>query len=221
MAAVASYVRNNFGNIGVVRHAGRRRARARRDGHAQDAVDRARNRERRCRCSCRPIRPGSHGESQRRGRRSRADHQGWTSVQPPAAGMWLQVELPQATRISEVQFNAPGGGRGNPAPGAGPAPAPPAAGQTPTPASVVVFREFQVQTSIDGKTWSQPIAQGTVSTAPMRRSRRIREVRADHADGGRRGPWTAADPERPRAPAGGVIPMGLPLEPGAARATTF
>ena len=34
----------------------------------------------------------------------------------------------------------------------------------------------------------------------------LREVRADHADDGRAESWTAGDPERPRAPAGGVIP---------------
>jgi mono/diheme cytochrome c family protein len=93
---------------------------------------------------------------------------GWTSMQPQQPGMWVQIEMPQTTRISEVQFNAPGGGRGNPARGAAPAPTPPTAGQTPTPASPPpspVFREFQVQTSTDGKTWSKPVAQGMVATA--------------------------------------------------------
>ena len=42
VAAVASYVRNSFGNSRRVRHAGRRRARARRDRGPQGAVDRRR-----------------------------------------------------------------------------------------------------------------------------------------------------------------------------------
>lgn len=90
---------------------------------------------------------------------------GWTSMEPQQPGMWVQIEMPQATRISEVQFNAPGGGRGNPARGTGAAPAPPATGPTPTPAVPVVFREFQVQTSTDGNTWTKPIAQGIVAAA--------------------------------------------------------
>jgi mono/diheme cytochrome c family protein len=90
---------------------------------------------------------------------------GWTSGEPQQPGMWLQIELPQATRIAEVQFNAPGGGRGNPARGAGAGPAAAAPGQVATPpAAPPVLREYQIQTSTDGTSWSQPVARGTVAT---------------------------------------------------------
>jgi mono/diheme cytochrome c family protein len=84
---------------------------------------------------------------------------GWTSAEPQQPGMWVQVELPQPARISEVQFHAPGGGRGLPARGAGPATG---AGAANAPA---VLREYQIQTSTDGTTWSPPVARGTVATA--------------------------------------------------------
>jgi hypothetical protein len=84
--------------------------------------------------------------------------------------MWLQVEIPQAVRLTELQFEssavpivtepivpgAPprsggGGGRG------GAAAAPPPVGFP---------RGFQVQVSMDGTTWSAPVAQGA-STGPF------------------------------------------------------
>ena len=36
---------------------------------------------------------------------------GWTSAEPQRAGMWFQVELPEAVPVTEVQFDAAGGGR--------------------------------------------------------------------------------------------------------------
>jgi mono/diheme cytochrome c family protein/glucose/arabinose dehydrogenase len=86
---------------------------------------------------------------------------GWTSAEPQQAGMWVQVEFPQALTINEVQFNAPGGGPGGGGARAGAPPAPgvPAAGAPP-----VVPREYQVQTSADGKTWSRPVSSGPIST---------------------------------------------------------
>ena len=90
---------------------------------------------------------------------------GWTSAEPQQPGMWVQIELPQATRISEVQFNAPGGGRGNPARGGGAGPGAGAPGQaSAAPAAPPVLREFEIQTSTDGKTWGKPVARGTVAT---------------------------------------------------------
>ena len=58
IANIASYVRNSFGNTGVVRHAGGRGAGARREHGPQDAVDLRRARRRRSRGCCRPIRRG-------------------------------------------------------------------------------------------------------------------------------------------------------------------
>ncbi len=50
---------------------------------------------------------------------------GWNTGEPQKAGMWLQVELPQAVNLTEVDFNVPagrgggGGGRGRGAAGRG------------------------------------------------------------------------------------------------------
>jgi mono/diheme cytochrome c family protein len=107
----------------------------------------------------------------------------WSSGAPQQAGMWLQVELPQATTVTELQFESavvpaenvsavPGaptrtaipaglggrGGRGGAPGAAGAAPAPPAA-PTP-PASPGYPRGYQVQVSMDGVTWGSPVAQG-------------------------------------------------------------
>ena len=95
--------------------------------------------------------------------------QGWSSGEPQAAGMWLQIEFPEVTTISELQFIAPGGGRG-----AGPgraAGAPPAAGGAPagvagapaTPPPPPVQRDYQVQLSTDGRTWGTPVARGPIT----------------------------------------------------------
>jgi mono/diheme cytochrome c family protein len=89
--------------------------------------------------------------------------QPWTSGIRQQPGMWLQVELPQPVRLTEVQFEsgavavvedpivpgAPprsGGGRGAAA-----------------PAGVGFPRGYQVQVSTDGSTWSAPVAQGAGS----------------------------------------------------------
>ena len=50
--------------------------------------------------------------------------------------MWLQVELPAAISLAEVQFTAAGGGRRGGAP------------------AVVAPKAYQVQISTDGLTWS-------------------------------------------------------------------
>ncbi len=105
----------------------------------------------------------------------------WTSGQPQQAGMWLQVELPQPVPLTEVEFQSspvaldaqpavPGaptrtglGGRGIP-------------GAPPPPPLLPGFpRGYQVQVSMDGSTWSKPVAQGNgtgvrtdVTFAPVR-----------------------------------------------------
>jgi mono/diheme cytochrome c family protein len=102
----------------------------------------------------------------------------WTTAVPQAADMWYQIELPQAAMVTEVQFNSGspggrgGGGRGAPpaaAPGgrAGGPPAPPPFGSYPI--------AYKVQVSMDGTTWSAPVGQGqgspattVVSFAPVR-----------------------------------------------------
>ena len=47
---------------------------------------------------------------------------GWTSGTPQEAGMWVQVELPQALTLTEVQFNTPAGRGFGPPPAAVPGP---------------------------------------------------------------------------------------------------
>ena len=100
----------------------------------------------------------------------------WTTAVPQEPGMWYQVELPQAVRIAEVQFDSgpPGGarrtgrgrgagggrgaaGRGSVAPEVAAPPPPPVFGTFPT--------AYQVQVSLDGKSWSRPVAQGSGSAA--------------------------------------------------------
>jgi mono/diheme cytochrome c family protein len=100
---------------------------------------------------------------------------GWSSPAPQAAGMWFQIELAQATTITEVQFDSAvgfGGRGGRGARGAAPAAAPPAAPPTPIISSP---RGYSLQTSMDGTTWGAPLAQGkgesartTVTFAPTR-----------------------------------------------------
>lgn len=105
----------------------------------------------------------------------------WTSGQPQQAGMWIQVELPQPVQLTEVEFQSsavapdtqpavPGaptrtglGGRGLP-------------GAPPPPALLPGFpRGYQVQVSMDGTTWGKAVAEGQgtgtrtdVNFAPVR-----------------------------------------------------
>ena len=104
--------------------------------------------------------------------------QPWTSGEPQKAGMWYQVELPQPVQISEVQFEsgivapenistvpgAPvrtaigGGGRGRGGRGGAPAadatPAPP-----PAPPKSGYPRAYKVEVSADGTSW-KTVAEG-------------------------------------------------------------
>jgi hypothetical protein len=93
------------------------------------------------------------------------------------AGMWFQIELPQAARVAEVQIDTAlpfsfggrgraGGGRG-PA-GAGGAPparggAPPAAGRGGPPIPIAGPVAYTLQVSMDGSSWGAPVAQGAGS----------------------------------------------------------
>ena len=69
---------------------------------------------------------------------------GWTTGVPQQAGMWFQIELPAPLVLTEIQFasSTVGGGRAG---------APP----------IWTFpRDYQVQVSADGNTWSAPVAEG-------------------------------------------------------------
>jgi mono/diheme cytochrome c family protein len=114
---------------------------------------------------------------------------GWNTGAPQSQGMWLSIELPQPVLVTEIQFESTTqtvggrGGRGAAAAAATPATAPassasaagaaaPAVGQPPAQGGgrggfggggtpVVLYpRGYSVQVSTDGKTWSNPVAQG-------------------------------------------------------------
>jgi mono/diheme cytochrome c family protein len=76
------------------------------------------------------------------------DFEGWTTGAAQQAGMWWQVELPEAQNLTEIHFYSPTGGGGGRR-GGGPPP------QTTAP------RGYRVQLSTDGTTWSAPVAEGT------------------------------------------------------------
>jgi hypothetical protein len=87
----------------------------------------------------------------------------WDTGVPQQPGMWYQIELPAATKISEVQidsalpFSFGGGGRGRGAgAGRGGPPAGARGGGPPAPAGGPVG--YKVQLSIDGATWSDAAA---------------------------------------------------------------
>jgi mono/diheme cytochrome c family protein len=83
----------------------------------------------------------------------------WTTGEPQRPGMWFQVELPKPVTVTEIQFESgpPGGrtGRGGRGGGRG---GPPSFGSFPV--------EYQVQVSMDGKSWGKPIAEGVGTGTP-------------------------------------------------------
>jgi len=129
---------------------------------------------------------------------------GWTTAAPQAANMWWQVELPAPVTLSEVQFDSPAGGRGfgvgslggggrggtvnsvEPAAGGGGG-----RGNAATLPPGLYPRAYRVQTSLDGKTWGRPVAEGT--GAPGQTSITFRPVQARFVRISL-GPPTEADP---------------------------
>ena len=75
---------------------------------------------------------------------------GWSTMVPQEPGMWFQFELPAPTTLTEMRFQSGAGGP----PGPGPRPVPYARG-------------YKVQVSMDGTTWSEPVAQGVGSGPQM------------------------------------------------------
>ncbi len=89
------------------------------------------------------------------------DFEGWTTGMAQEAGMWWQLELPAAENVAEIHFYSPNGAGGAVEVARGPwrgrqrgARAPPPAPQTTAP------RGYRVQLSMDGATWSAPVAEG-------------------------------------------------------------
>ncbi|WP_396627052.1 c-type cytochrome [Luteitalea sp.] len=137
----------------------------------------------------------------------------WTSLVPQAAGMWFQVDLSEPTLVSELQFDSsaivrpppsqPGpAGAGSPAApspgvagGATRAAAPPQPDVTGQPVTIVGYpRQYVVQTSADGATWSPAIAEGsgrgltTVITFPAVSARFLRITQTASPDAAP--PWS-------------------------------
>jgi mono/diheme cytochrome c family protein len=107
----------------------------------------------------------------------------WTTGVPQEPGMWLQVELPRPASISEVQFDSglPGGrAQGRPPAVAKPG-GPPIFGSYPI--------AYRIQVSMDGKSWSKPVAEGkgshdtTVATFPPIQAKFVRVTQTGRADG--------------------------------------
>jgi mono/diheme cytochrome c family protein len=139
IAAIASYVRNSFGNTGtLVTAADVARVRAatasRKDSWTVDALLGTLP-------SPMTVLPtwkatASHNPAVAAGG---LDYTGWSSTVPQQAGMWFKIELPEPSTITEVEFIAaappapPGGrrGRGRGAAPAGPSSAPAAGGAEP------------------------------------------------------------------------------------------
>ncbi|HZB25413.1 MAG TPA: discoidin domain-containing protein [Vicinamibacterales bacterium] len=94
---------------------------------------------------------------------------GWSSAVPQASGMWFTLELPEAANVSEVQFESPGQVGGRSTPGA----------PTSHP------RLYRVEVSLDGRTWTGPVAEGegggyaTLIAFPPVRARFIRITQTD------------------------------------------
>ena len=123
----------------------------------------------------------------------------WTSAESQKPGMWVQVELPAPLMLSEVSFEsvvppavvlepgAPTRTGGGAFPGArGAAPGPPPAVGFPI--------AYQIQVSMDGATWSAPVAQGRgtgVSTVAAFAPVQARFVRITQTGSGPDAPaWT-------------------------------
>ncbi len=156
VAGVASFVRNSFGNSGgLVTPADVARVRAdvaaRTTPWTEPAIEASLPR---LVDSTTWTITASHGAETASGA---ATLRGWSSGVPQAAGMWLTVELPQPATVTELQFDSvvslQGGGRGRGGAGAAASP-------------VVGYpRGYSVQVSMDGTTWSKPLATGKGSGA--------------------------------------------------------
>ena len=160
VAAVASYVRNSFDNAAsfvTPAEVARVRAATSTRRTMWTAEELAASVPRLV-----PVDPGwvvtaSHNPANAR---AGATFAGWNSGAPQQAGMWFQVELPQAIRLTEIQFESTAaGGRGGGGGGRGAAAAAPGA-PAPPPPTPGFPRAYRVQVSMDGTTWSAPVAEG-------------------------------------------------------------
>ena len=157
VAAIASYTRNSFGNVGTfVSPADVARVRAATaDRKSFWKVDEL--------VASLPVplevlptwkASASHNTATALGALNFAS---WTSGAPQQPGMWFQIELPEAVTVTELQFNSAGGGFGGGGRGRGAVPAGAGAAGAP-PAPVVPAgpypRKFKVEVSTNGTSWT-------------------------------------------------------------------
>lgn len=82
----------------------------------------------------------------------------WDSGVAQAPGMWFQIELPEPTRITEILVDASVGGRGGLGRFGG-------RGRGGIPAGPLAA--YRLQVSMDGTTWSEPVAEGAGLSDPL------------------------------------------------------
>jgi mono/diheme cytochrome c family protein len=192
VAGIASYVRTSFGNTGdMVTPADVARVRAeiaaRKTPWTQGEIESSIPRQ----LDASQLKlSASHGTETAQ---YASTLRGWSSNTGQIPGMWLQIELPQAMNVTELQFDSIGGaGRGGgggggrnaaplPAPGTPPGRGAPGAAPSPggpgggAAAGLGYPRAYDVQVSADGKKWSKPVASGkgdgahtTITFAPVK-----------------------------------------------------
>jgi mono/diheme cytochrome c family protein/glucose/arabinose dehydrogenase len=176
IADVASYIRNSFGNsASVVTEADVARVRKETAGRAAPWTV-----EELARSLPRPIIPdatwratASHNSASAAGA---FDFARWSTEAPQQPGMWFQIELPKALTLTEIQFDSEVRGRQGTAP------------------MSTAPRSYRVEISIDGKTWSQPVAEAqgggrstTIAFAPVN-AKFIRITQTGNGEGAP--PWT-------------------------------
>jgi hypothetical protein len=177
IADVSSFVRNNFGNSASVVTEGDV-ARVRKETAGRTAPWTA---EELARLLPRPRIPDSTWKATASHNSAAAagafDFTRWSSNTPQQAGMWFQIELPEAITLTEIQFDSqviPGRQGG--------------------PPTTTAPRLYRVEVSQDGQTWSEALAEGggggrttTIAFAPVR-ARFVRLTQT--ADGEGAPPWT-------------------------------
>ena len=177
IADVASYIRNSFGNsASVVTEADVARVRGAAAGRTTPWTA-----EELARTLPQPLIPdatwrarASHNSGEAAGA---FDFTRWSTGTPQEPGMWFEIEAPHPAVLTEVQFESqviPGG-----------------EGRVPTSTAP---RVYSVEVSSDGKTWSEPVAQGrgggrttTIAFAPVR-AKLVRLTQTAAGEGPH--PWT-------------------------------
>jgi mono/diheme cytochrome c family protein len=155
IAAVASYIRNSFGNAAPIVTPGdvarvRTATASRRDLWTVDALLASLPQPLQAQPTWKAT--ASHNAQRAAGAFSYA---AWTTGAPQEPGMWFQIDLPEPATIGEIQFNSAGFGGARGRRGRGAAPASTQGAPSPPPAPTGTYpRAYKVEVSMDGATWS-------------------------------------------------------------------